>query len=51
MLFENVALVKVSAVDAPHRIASRVIMSRLRATEVHKRPTKGADGADAKYKS
>ena len=32
MLFDNVALVHVSAVDAPHRIASRVIMSRLRPT-------------------
>ncbi len=32
MLFENVALLNVSAVDAPHRIASRAIMARLRPT-------------------
>jgi len=32
VLFDNVALLNVSAVDAPHRIASRVIMARLRPT-------------------
>ena len=51
MLFENVALVKVSAVDAPYRIASRVIMSRLRPTltaSIHLDPLGSVAGIHAR---